>query len=92
MNRLERIQVQLQGKVHVALHGTNTFKPDLMKRCIAAGISKINVNRLALDNYFEHLKGNVGKLSYTTLMEQGTEQVKRQTMEWMEICGSAGKG
>jgi fructose-bisphosphate aldolase class II len=62
-----------------------------MKRCIEAGVSKINVNRLALDDYFEHLKANVGSSSYTTLMEQGVEKVMLQTIEWMEICGSAGK-
>jgi fructose-bisphosphate aldolase class II len=81
----------MKGNVRVALHGTNTFKPDLMKKCIAAGVSKINVNRLVLDDYFQHLNENVGKLPHTTLMEEGVKKVAKQTMEWMEICGSAGK-
>jgi fructose-bisphosphate aldolase class II len=91
MNRLEQVRSQMKGKVRIALHGTNTFKPNLMKQCISAGVSKINVNRLALDDYFAHLKTNVGKLPLTTLMEQGVEKVTQQTIEWMEICGSAGK-
>lgn len=81
----------MKGNVRIALHGTNTFKPGLMKRCIGAGVSKINVNRLCLDDYFEHLKGNLGKLPHTVLMEEGVRKVKEQTMQWMEICGSAGK-
>jgi fructose-bisphosphate aldolase class II len=62
-----------------------------MKTCIAEGVSKINVNRLVLDDYFEHLHANAGKMPHTTLMEQGVEKVVNQTIEWMEICGSAGK-
>jgi fructose-bisphosphate aldolase class II len=79
------------GCVQIALHGTNTFKQELMKRLIAAGVSKINVNRLTLDDYFKHLEENVGKVTHTALMEQGVAHVSRQTIEWMQICGSAGK-
>lgn len=91
MYRLRQIRAQLGGKVHIALHGTNGFKPELMKRCIAEGASKVNVNRLVLDDYSEHLKENAGKIPLTKLMEESVECVVRQTMEWMEICGSAGK-
>lgn len=62
-----------------------------MRRCIAAGVTKINVNRLVLDDYYVHLKENVSILPQTLLMEAGVEEVIKQTMEWMEICGSAGK-
>jgi fructose-bisphosphate aldolase class II len=63
-----------------------------MKQCIAAGATKINVNKLVLDGYSVHLAANAGKIPQTTLMEQGVEQVVALTVEWMEICGSAGKG
>ncbi|PQE22207.1 fructose-bisphosphate aldolase protein [Rutstroemia sp. NJR-2017a WRK4] len=89
--RLRKIRSQLHGNVRTVLHGTNGFKPELMKTCIAEGVSKINVNRLVLDDYFEHLHANAGKMPHTTLMEQGVEKVVNQTIEWMEICGSAGK-
>jgi fructose-bisphosphate aldolase class II len=79
------------GKVAIALHGTNGFEPDLMKRCVAAGVSKINVNRLVLDNYYEHLHSQVGKMPHTTLIEEGIEKTADLTCEWMEISGSAGK-
>jgi fructose-bisphosphate aldolase class II len=89
--RLRQIRSQLYGNVRTVLHGTNGFKPELMKTCIAEGVSKINVNRLVLDGYFEHLHANAGKMPHTTLMEHGVEKVVEQTIEWMEICGSAGK-
>ncbi|KAK1676531.1 fructose-bisphosphate aldolase [Colletotrichum godetiae] len=89
--RFERIRTQIAGRVRVALHGTNGFPPDLMKQCIAAGATKINVNRLVLDDYYTHLRSQVTRLPHTTLIEEGTSNVIRQTKEWMEICGSAGQ-
>jgi fructose-bisphosphate aldolase, class II len=62
-----------------------------MKQCIAAGMSKINVNKLVLDDYYEDLHISTGKVPHTLLMEQGVKKVVDLTMEWMEICGSAGK-
>lgn len=63
-----------------------------MKRCIAAGVSKVNVNKLVLDSYYNHLKKQTGKLPHTILIEEGVKRVVAQTMEWMDICGSTGKG
>lgn len=76
--------------MRLVLHGTNGFEPDLMRKCITAGVTKINVNRLVLDDYYVHLKENVSKLPQTLLMEAGVEEVIKQTVEWIEICGSAG--
>lgn len=73
------------------LHGTNGFSPETMKQCIGAGVSKINVNRLVLDNYYSHLRSEVSNMSHTSLIEQGVDKVIEQTVEWIEICGSAGK-
>ncbi|KAK0372762.1 hypothetical protein CLIM01_09881 [Colletotrichum limetticola] len=89
--RFEKIRAQIAGRVRVALHGTNGFPPDLMKQCIAAGATKINVNRLVLDDYYTHLRSQVTRLPHTTLIEEGTSNVVRQTKEWMEICESAGQ-
>lgn len=81
----------MDKRVRVVLHGTNGFESELMKKCIAEGCSKINVNKLVLDDYYEHLKANASTLSQTTLMEEGTDKVEALTIKWMEICGSAGK-
>ena len=63
-----------------------------MKKCIAAGVSKINVNRVVLDDYYEHLRADSSKtLAHTTLIEEGTHKVVDLTKRWMKICGSAGK-
>ncbi|KAJ5087461.1 fructose-bisphosphate aldolase [Penicillium angulare] len=89
--RFEKIRAQANGRVHLALHGTNGFAPDLLKRCVAAGVTKINVNRLVLDDYYDHLHANVGKIPHTQLIEEGIQKVADLTIKWMEICGSAGR-
>ncbi|KAL1858428.1 hypothetical protein Plec18170_002626 [Paecilomyces lecythidis] len=89
--RLQKIRCQASGRVNLALHGTNGFSPELMKSCVAAGVTKINVNRLVLDDYYNHLRQNVGLMPHTELIEQGFQKVADLTVKWMEICGSAGK-
>ncbi|KAL5610766.1 hypothetical protein FOBRF1_006883 [Fusarium oxysporum] len=89
--RLDQIRRVAAGRVRLVLHGTNDFHEDIMKRCIAGGVSKVNVNKLVLDDYLTHIKLNSHKLSLTSLMEQGVRHV-RKLVEWqMNVCGSAGK-
>ncbi|KAL2870457.1 class II fructose-bisphosphate aldolase [Aspergillus lucknowensis] len=87
----QNIRSSANGRVRLVLHGTNGFEPELMKQCIAAGVSKINVNRLVLDDYYEHLYTSAGKMPHTKLIEEGIDKVVQLTVKWMEICGSAGK-
>ncbi|OOF90691.1 hypothetical protein ASPCADRAFT_156376, partial [Aspergillus carbonarius ITEM 5010] len=89
--RFERVRSQANGRVNLALHGTNGFPPELMKRCVAAGVSKINVNKLVLDDYYDHLRANVDKIPHTQLIEEGIQKVADLTIKWMEISGSAGR-
>lgn len=91
MDRFQKIRSQANGRVNLALHGTNGFAPELMARCVAAGVTKINVNRLVLDSYYGHLRANVDKMPHTQLIEEGIQKVADLTIKWMEICGSAGK-
>jgi len=91
MVRFKKIHSQANGRVNLALHGTNGFAPELMVRCVAAGVTKINVNRLVLDEYYDHLQANMGKMPHTQLIQEGIQKVADLTIKWMEICGSAGK-
>ncbi|CAJ0552530.1 Ff.00g006080.m01.CDS01 [Fusarium sp. VM40] len=92
LERLALIKTQVNKRARIALHGTNGFPPDLMRQCIKAGTTKINVNRIVLDDYYTHLRADgTIKQSHTAIMEQGVEKVINQTVEWMEILGSAGK-
>ena len=90
-SRLDMIRAKAHGRVRIVLHGTNDFPDDVMKRCIGGGCSKINVNKLVLDDYLAFLKAKAPTTSLTTLMEGGTQEIQK-LMEWqMDVTGSAGK-
>ncbi|KAH7116510.1 fructose-bisphosphate aldolase [Dactylonectria estremocensis] len=90
-DRLDQIRLAAAGRVRLVLHGTNDFPEDTMKRCIAGGIFKVNVNRLVLNDYLAYIRQNSHKLNLTSLMEQDVRHA-RKLVEWqMEVCGSVGK-
>ncbi|CEI60088.1 hypothetical protein FVEN_g8122 [Fusarium venenatum] len=90
-NRLDNIRARVNGRVRVVLHGTNDFPENVMKACIKGGVSKINVNKLVLDDHLIHVKEQSSKLNLTALMEQGVEKAQKLTEWQMDVCGSTRK-
>ncbi|EMT74609.1 ketose-bisphosphate aldolase [Fusarium oxysporum II5] len=90
-DRLEMIRSRVNGRVRVVLHGTNDFPEDIMKACIKGGVSKVNVNKLVLDDYLIHIKEQASRLNLTTLMEEGVEKAQKLTEWQMDVYGSSGK-
>jgi fructose-bisphosphate aldolase class II len=89
-DRLERISKQVKDRLQVALHGTNDFSPDIMRRCIEAGAVKLNVNKLLLECWNKNLEENVN-LPLMQLIDQGMDILQIEVEKWMDICGSSGK-
>ncbi|KAH8176979.1 fructose-bisphosphate aldolase class-II domain-containing protein [Sarocladium implicatum] len=90
-DRLEMIRNKVANRVRIVLHGTNGFPVDIMQRCISYGLSKINVNRLVLDDYQKHIEQNSAKMNLTALMEQGVKEAQK-LMEWqMDVVMSTNK-
>lgn len=77
--------------MRIVLHGTNGFADEVTQRCISAGVSKININKLVLDNYNHHLKAQASKLPQTRLIDEGIEHVVRLQNHQMDACGSTGR-
>ncbi|POR31084.1 Fructose-bisphosphate aldolase [Tolypocladium paradoxum] len=90
-DRLAMIREKAAGRVRLVVHGTNDFPEDIMKKCIVGGVSKVNVNKLVLDDYLLHLKEKASTLSLTTLMEDGVKEAQKLTEWQMDVCGSSGK-
>lgn len=90
--RFALVRSKLKGRASIAVHGTNGFQPDLMRQCIEAGATKINVNRIVLDDYYAFVRSEDARSKpHTAVIEEGVNKVVRQTVEWMEIVRSAGK-
>lgn len=75
----------------MVLHGVNRFPQELTRKLIAAGITKINVNRDILMDYYEHLEKRVNKIPFTQLLEEGVEKVADCMALHMDIVMSSGK-
>ena len=75
----------------MVLHGTNGVPPDILAQCIERGITRINVNKLVLDTYYQYIEENTGKVPFTELVENGTKQIQNLVEEWMDHIGSSGK-
>lgn len=90
-NRLEAVRKEVNGRVRLAMHGTNGISEEITRECIKHGISKINVNKSVWRNYLSHLKANASTMPLTKLMEEGVEAAQR-LLEWqIDVCGSSGK-
>ncbi|KAL0933912.1 fructose-bisphosphate aldolase [Colletotrichum truncatum] len=88
--RLSAVNKQIEGRVLMALHGTNDFSQEVMSKCISNGALKLNVNKLLLESWNEHLKHNAHK-PLTQLMDDGMDILQAETERWMDFCGSSGK-
>ena len=90
-DRLEAINKQINKRVLVALHGTNDFPAEVMQRCIRAGATKLNVNKLILEVGNEVLRKHAASASLVRLIDLQMEAVQKETERWMDICESSGK-
>ena len=88
-DRLEEIRRAVGDKVRLVLHGTDGFHEGIYGRCIAGGITKVNVNGVVNREYIEIQKE--GKLGLTALMEKGTSRMQAAVEKCIDQLGSAGK-
>jgi fructose-bisphosphate aldolase class II len=95
---LDAIQ-EKTGDMPLVLHGGTGIPDDMIKKAIALGVSKINVNTEcqlvfaeATRKYIEAGKDKEGKgFDPRKLLAPGTEAIKEKVKEKMEIFGSVGK-
>ncbi|GAM84890.1 hypothetical protein ANO11243_028920 [Dothideomycetidae sp. 11243] len=89
--RLDGIREKVADRVQIVLHGTNEFVPEILDKCIDRGVTRINVNKLVLSDYFDYVTKETGKVPQTTLIEQGTHLIQKQCEGWMDAIRCSGK-
>lgn len=95
---LERIS-EVTGEVPLVLHGGSEIPEAMVRRAIALGVCKVNVNTecqlafaAAVRRYIEEGRDLKGKgFATRSLLADGLEASKRVAMGKMELFGSAGK-
>jgi fructose-bisphosphate aldolase class II len=90
-SRLQSIYEKTRGKVQVVLHGTNEFTPEILSKCIERGVTRINANKLVLEDYNKYIAEYTGKMPLTKVIEEGTNLIQKQLEGWMDCIGSSGK-
>lgn len=89
-DRLETIQKAVGDRVRLVLHGADPFTDDIYKRCIQAGVTKVNINKGMNNHYAASQEETRGK-PITAVMEAGTQKMQ-EAIEWyMHSFESAGK-
>jgi fructose-bisphosphate aldolase class II len=91
VSRLQSIYEKTRGKVQVVLHGTNEFTPDILAKCIERGVTRVNANKLVLEDYNNYIAENTGKMPLTQAIEEGRARIQRQLEGWMDSIGSSGR-
>jgi len=91
LSRLQSIYEKTRGKVQVVLHGTNEFTPEILAKCIERGVTRVNANKLVLEDYNKYIAENTGKMPLTQVIEEGTMRIQRQLEGWMDSIGSSGR-
>jgi fructose-bisphosphate aldolase class II len=91
-DRLHDIHAQINGRVIIALHGTNDFSPDLIRQCIDAGAIKLNVNKLLLEPANEAVRKYGASWGTAKLIDEIVRLTKETTETWMDVVGSSGRG
>ncbi|OAA67235.1 Ketose-bisphosphate aldolase, class-II [Niveomyces insectorum RCEF 264] len=89
--RLQAVTAGIAKRARVVLHGTNGFSDAELQRCIAGGVSKVNINRLMLDDYLTFQKNEAAGLQLTTLVERGIAVTQALAESQMDVIGSSGK-
>ena len=92
--RLERIAAAVGDRVRLVLHGAHEdyFQAELLERCIAAGMAKVNINGPVNKAYTKVQAELSGKASLTTVIEEQTkamQEVIEQNMDWLKSSGKA---
>lgn len=89
--RLDGVQEATKKDVQMVLHGTNDFPPHVMKDCIKHGMTRCNINDLAVCDYNDYIKEKAGRVPLTELMAEGTRLIQMRIEEQMDIMGCSGK-
>jgi len=88
--RLQSVHDKVGDRVKLVLHGADPFTEDIFHKCMAAGVTKININKGMNKHYARVQKEMEGK-PLTSVIEAGTKAMQDAIEEYMRQLGSAGK-
>ncbi|KAI0014538.1 ketose-bisphosphate aldolase [Xylariomycetidae sp. FL0641] len=88
--RLAAIHAAVGDKVRLVLHGADPFTEDIFRKCIDAGVSKVNINK-GMNKHYAAVQEEMRGKPLTAVIEAGTDRMQAAIEQYMQWLGSAGK-
>ncbi|KAL1897654.1 hypothetical protein Sste5346_003962 [Sporothrix stenoceras] len=89
-DRLDSINKAVGNRVRLVLHGADPFDEKIFRRCIDAGVTKININK-GMNNHYAATQEEMRGKPLTSVIEAGTNRMQAAIEVYMEWFGSKGK-
>ncbi|KAI3396601.1 hypothetical protein diail_11853 [Diaporthe ilicicola] len=89
-DRLDSIYHKVGDRVQLVLHGADPFTEDIFKRCIAGGVTKVNINK-GMNKHYAAVQDEMRGKPLTSVIEAGTKRMQDAIETYMQQLGSAGK-
>ncbi|KAL3476057.1 ketose-bisphosphate aldolase [Aspergillus californicus] len=88
--RLQSITDKVGDRVRLVLHGADPFTKEIFQKCIAFGVSKVNINKVLNNEYVKVQREKAGRVPLTTLLEEATDAMQKAVEGCMDMLGSTG--
>ncbi|KAL2164744.1 hypothetical protein VTH06DRAFT_39 [Thermothelomyces fergusii] len=89
-DRLQAINERVGDRVRLVLHGADPFDEDIFRKCMAGGVTKININK-GMNNHYARVQEELKGKPLTHVIEAGTEAMQKAIEQYAVWLGSAGK-
>ncbi|KAL2267086.1 hypothetical protein VTJ83DRAFT_4363 [Remersonia thermophila] len=89
-DRLQAINEKVGDRVRLVLHGADPFDEKIFRDCMAAGVTKININK-GLNKHYARVQEEMKGKPLTAVIEAGTKAMQEAVEQYMHWLGSAGK-
>ncbi|KAL1840683.1 hypothetical protein VTJ49DRAFT_233 [Mycothermus thermophilus] len=89
-DRLQAINERVGERVRLVLHGADPFDEKIFRDCMAAGVTKININK-GLNKHYARVQEEMKGKPLTAVIEAGTKAMQEAVEQYMHWLGSAGK-
>ena len=88
--RLRGINERVGEKVRLVLHGADPFDEEIFRKCMAEGVTKININK-GMNKHYARVQEEMQGKPLTSVIEAGTKAMQEAIEQYMVWLGSAGK-
>ncbi|TPX17106.1 uncharacterized protein E0L32_003224 [Thyridium curvatum] len=89
-DRLQSVNKAVGDRVRLVLHGADPFDEEIFRKCIDAGVVKININK-GMNNHYAAVQQEMRGKPLTSVIEAGTDRMQEAIERYMRWFGSAGK-